>query len=67
MVRNAGFGISRTPIVIVGFPRLKDRHVTLIAITEASTAGTLAATVIVRDDVVFPVTGIVTRANPGDR
>jgi len=66
MVGNIGLGISRAPVVIVGLARLKERGVALVAIAETSAAAALAATIIIGDDVILAVTGVVTGADPGD-
>src|SRR6185312_9880384 len=67
MVGNIGLGVAGAPIVVIRLARLKQRRVALIAIAETPAAGALAAAVIIGDDIVLAVRGIVAGADPGDR
>ena len=67
MVGNVGLGISRTPVVIVGFSGSKQRRVAFVAIAETAAARALAAAVVIRNDVFQSVAGVVAGTNPGNR
>src|SRR4051794_29408885 len=67
MIGNVGRPISRTPVVVVGLERNIQWRVALISITHASAARRLPAAVVVRDDVVFAIQGVVTSPDPGYR
>src|SRR5690348_7708063 len=62
-VRDAAAG---TPVIVIGAEGYVEWHVPLIPIAQAAAAAALATTIVVRDDVVEPVGGVVTGSHPGD-
>src|SRR5277367_1708801 len=65
VVRDIGVSIAGAPVDVVRLPGAIDGRIAFVAVTEAATARTFAATVIVGNDVVLAVTGIVARPDPG--
>src|SRR6516225_10017955 len=57
---------ARTPVVVVRFEGHVERLVVLVTIAQTAAALAFAATIVVGDDVVVPVGGIVTGPDPGD-
>ena len=57
---------ARTPVVVVRFEGHVERLVVLVAIAQTTAALAFAATIVVGDDVVVAVGGIVAGSDPGD-
>ena len=54
------------PIDVIALRRHVHGPVALVTVADAATAGALAATVVVGNDVVDAICGVPTGANPGD-
>src|SRR5580692_3647441 len=67
VIRNVRLAVARAPIVVVRLTRLVERRITLVAIAEASSAGGLAAAVVIGDHVILAVARIVASSNPRHR
>jgi hypothetical protein len=66
MIRNVGLAASRAPVVVVRLEGLVEGRIAFVPVAQATTAGTLAATIVVGDHAVTSVGWIMTGADPGD-